>query len=303
MTVTIVKGITATQNEVGNSFDAGTITNSTINSSTIGATTPATGNFTTISANSLNVTGDVRALTGTVLASAANFTAAVSANSLHVNTIVSATGDINTAANLVAGARTVVVSGDSGNVNATGVTTGWTKLTSSVIPSGLNGFNLSTTNTVGLYSNGGLIATFVSGNNSFLSGNGDNTLTIKSGSGNAYAISDSTGGYTGMQGNASGVAKWWIGTRGTNTGGFGVWINDGNTQAIAVAASGQTQFLSNVSAPSVQIVNGSAGLEFLTVVSGQGASTATLTNSPIAGNPSFYLPVRINGAIRVIPCW
>lgn len=90
------------------SGDSGTINGSALSLSGI------------VSATSVNVTGDVRALTGAVLASAATFTAAVTANSLHVNTTVSAAGDINTATNFVAGARTVVVSGDSGNITATG---------------------------------------------------------------------------------------------------------------------------------------------------------------------------------------
>jgi len=79
-----------------------------------------------VSAGGLNVTGDILAATGRVTASAANFSGTVSANALNITTTVtaasihltgavSAVGDINTAANLVAGARTAVISGDSGN--------------------------------------------------------------------------------------------------------------------------------------------------------------------------------------------
>lgn len=72
---------------------------------------------------------------------------------------------------------------------------------------------------------------------------------------------------------------------------------------ITALLTGSTATFSGiVSALAVQ-VNASGGLEFATVVSGQGAQAATLLNSPIAGNPSFYIPVRINGTIRFIPAW
>lgn len=125
------------------------ISTGTINGTTIGATTPAAGNFTsvsassvnaagavsaatlaitggltastgqftsTVSANLLNSTTDINAPSGHVNASAATFTAFVTANSLHVNTTISAAGDINTLTNFVAGSRAAVVSGDTGNI-------------------------------------------------------------------------------------------------------------------------------------------------------------------------------------------
>lgn len=51
-------------------------------------------------------------------AGGATFAAAVTANSLHINTIISAVGNINAGANLVAGAATFIVSGDTGAVFA-----------------------------------------------------------------------------------------------------------------------------------------------------------------------------------------
>lgn len=48
----------------------------------------------------------------------ATFAAAVTANALHINTIISAAGNINAGANLVAGAATFIVSGDAGAVFA-----------------------------------------------------------------------------------------------------------------------------------------------------------------------------------------
>lgn len=39
------------------------------------------------------------------------------------------------------------------------------------------------------------------------------------------------------------------------------------------------------------------------LVSGAGAGAGTLTNAPSAGNPSFWMPIQINGNTRYIPCW
>ena len=34
-----------------------------------------------------------------------------------------------------------------------------------------------------------------------------------------------------------------------------------------------------------------------------GASTATLTNSPVAGDPDIYLQITINGVVYLLPAW
>lgn len=87
-----------------------------------GNITAAGGSFSaTVSSNAINT---VNVSADHVYASAATFAAAVTANSLHINTVVSAGTDVNAAANLVAGARTVVCSGDSGTLNATTVVAG-----------------------------------------------------------------------------------------------------------------------------------------------------------------------------------
>lgn len=40
-----------------------------------------------------------------------------------------------------------------------------------------------------------------------------------------------------------------------------------------------------------------------TLTDGAAASIATLTNSPIAGNPTKWVPINDNGATRYIPTW
>jgi hypothetical protein len=55
------------------------------------------------------------------------------------------------------------------------------------------------------------------------------------------------------------------------------------------------------------MTDGAAGLTSGLALTGQttqaGASTGTLTNAPAATNPTFWLPVNINGVLRKIPCW
>ena len=50
------------------------------------------------------------------------------------------------------------------------------------------------------------------------------------------------------------------------------------------------------------LINSNGGLTLSAQSNGAGASTATLTNSPSAGNPAFWLPVTIDGTQYFIPC-
>jgi hypothetical protein len=47
----------------------------------------------------------------------------------------------------------------------------------------------------------------------------------------------------------------------------------------------------------------SAAITLNSISSGQAAQTATMTNSPVSGNPSFWIAVRVNGTTRYIPAW
>lgn len=46
-----------------------------------------------------------------------------------------------------------------------------------------------------------------------------------------------------------------------------------------------------------------ASVRFNGLTTGAAAQVGTLTNAPTAGNPTFWLPVNIAGAVRYIPCW
>jgi hypothetical protein len=48
---------------------------------------------------------------------------------------------------------------------------------------------------------------------------------------------------------------------------------------------------------------GAANLRIDNVTSGAGAGAGTLTNAPTAGDPTFWLPININGTVLFIPCW
>lgn len=48
---------------------------------------------------------------------------------------------------------------------------------------------------------------------------------------------------------------------------------------------------------------GVASLRLNGLTSGAAAQTGTLTNAPAAGNPTFWIPVSIAGAVKYVPAW
>lgn len=51
------------------------------------------------------------------------------------------------------------------------------------------------------------------------------------------------------------------------------------------------------------LINSDRNLRFANQTSSAGASTATLTNAPASGNPTFWLRLIVNGSNVAIPCW
>ena len=41
----------------------------------------------------------------------------------------------------------------------------------------------------------------------------------------------------------------------------------------------------------------------VTMTNGAGVATATMTNAPVAGNPTKWIAISDNGVTRFIPCW
>lgn len=50
-------------------------------------------------------------------------------------------------------------------------------------------------------------------------------------------------------------------------------------------------------------VSVSAGIALTSQSSGAVSSIVTLTSGPVAGAPSFWIPIRVNGTIRYFPVW
>lgn len=50
-------------------------------------------------------------------------------------------------------------------------------------------------------------------------------------------------------------------------------------------------------------VDGNSNFRLTSQTNGAASSTATLTNAPSAGNPTFWIPVLVNGVTRFIPAW
>lgn len=71
-------------------------------------------------------------------------------------------------------------------------------------------------------------------------------------------------------------------------------FNLGGTLAVNNAAAGQDGIFHN----GTRMISTTVGL-----TNNAAANTATLTNAPVAGNPSKWVPINDNGVIRNIPAW
>lgn len=57
---------------------------------------------------------------------------------------------------------------------------------------------------------------------------------------------------------------------------------------------------------SVVVLTGSTGMMFSSdtdLANGAGAGAGTITNAPVAGNPTKWIPIDDNGTTRYIPAW
>lgn len=89
---------------------------------------------------------------------------------------------------------------------------------------------------------------------------------------------------------------------GGNTGSnfkLDAYADSGNVNFTAMAINRSTGLVTIGS----MLINTSGGLTFSNQTSGAAASTATLTNAPVAGNPSVWVPVTVNGVAGWIPFW
>ena len=78
------------------------------------------------------------------------------------------------------------------------------------------------------------------------------------------------------------------------------------TQIDSKAPLSNPTFDGAVTSEAIQIemaVSGSSGLVLSNITSTDGINTATLTNSPVVGNPSYWITIVTNDVEAVIPAW
>jgi hypothetical protein len=83
---------------------------------------------------------------------------------------------------------------------------------------------------------------------------------------------------------------------------------NGGTGTTTSTGTGQLTFATNprLTAPTFTVsaaIISDRGLTFTNQTDAQALNTATLTNAPVAGNPTFWLKVSINGNNFTWPCW
>lgn len=74
-----------------------------------------------------------------------------------------------------------------------------------------------------------------------------------------------------------------------------------NVMMVYLDASNAVRIGSNITPITLDPPHG--GLRINNQQSGSGTEMGTLGNAPLAGNPTYWLPVNINGVRRHIPCW
>lgn len=82
------------------------------------------------------------------------------------------------------------------------------------------------------------------------------------------------------------------------TGATGATGGTGNT-----GATGLTGLTGNTGNTGAAAVTTNNGLAFTNQTSDAGAQTATLTNGPTAGNPTFWVRITVNGTNLAFPAW
>jgi hypothetical protein len=87
-------------------------------------------------------------------------------------------------------------------------------------------------------------------------------------------------------------------------------VGDGNAVSVpgTFAVTGATALGGSAVASGV-VIDGTgfgaatASLRFNGLTNGAAAAAGTLANSPVVGNPTFWMPVNIAGVVKYIPCW
>ena len=143
-----------------------------------------------------------------------------------------------------------------------------------------------------------------------VSGGGNFRVGGSTGSGEKLQVVGSTGGVS------SSGAKWMLvyKTSGLSNN-SGLWQDSsGNTElalrdaagsvGVSLKSSGNSSLPGNLDISGALTVSSSTLIRSRTTLSnGAGAAAGTLTNAPVAGNPTKWIPINDNGTTRYIPAW
>ncbi|HYL22498.1 MAG TPA: hypothetical protein VEU74_12105 [Gemmatimonadales bacterium] len=88
-----------------------------------------------------------------------------------------------------------------------------------------------------------------------------------------------------------------------NSGLFRPYIDNAYNIGNGGAGNPSPQRVKTVYAMQVFAELGDGGFQVLNANNGAAANTATLTNAPVAGNPTFWLKIAVNNTFKFIPCW
>lgn len=120
----------------------------------------------------------------------------------------------------------------------------------------------------------------------------DYVAVMGSGSGRQYVIAD--GGSSGTSGGPGFVLAYG-GTVSQGFGGYSSLLGGAFDQRLTLYSAGFDLVIGHASNSNV--------VDFVNPADGAAAQTGTLTNAPSAGNPSYWLKIKISGNVRYIPCW
>jgi len=120
-------------------------------------------------------------------------------------------------------------------------------------------------------------------------------------------ITSTTGGRAGLFFESAGTGVGHTLAFGVSAEAWGIESTNNNFIGLTdnthdIGATGATRPRSIYIGTSIQI-EANNGLKLTTQTDGAAAQIGTLNNSPVAGNPAFWLPVTVNGNNRHIPCW
>lgn len=120
----------------------------------------------------------------------------------------------------------------------------------------------------------------------------EHSAYLGTGSGRQYVVAD--GGSSGAAGGPGFVLAYG-GTLSQGLGGYSSLLGGAFDQRMTLYSAAFDMVIGHAS--------NSYCVDFVNPADGAAAQTGTLTNAPSAGNPAYWLKIKIAGSARYIPCW